>query len=333
MQAVLDDLKLIADKLARDFEFYRKKKIFITGGTGFFGKWLLETFIYLNENHSLNVSLTILSRSPEKFKKNCPHLFSHENFRFIQGDVRHLQDLEEDFDLIIHAATDASAELNRSNPELMRSTIMEGTKKICDFAKKVKCKRILYTSSGAAYGPQPENLTHMPETFVNNPLFDHNDAYASAKLESENYFKVNAPCDIVIARCFAFAGPYLPLNGSYAFGNFIDDVLNDRDIEIQGDGTAMRSYLYAADLVVWLLRILSLGKPSEVYNVGSPYHIDIATLANEISLNKVSVSILSNGYGKKYVPCVEKAKKELNLDIYTSLQQSIIKTFKFHTNP
>jgi len=334
MSVDIDDLTLIADKLSEDFEFYKNKKIFLTGGTGFFGKWLLESFIYLNDVHKLNISVTILSRSPKKFTEDYPHFDNHENFVFIQGDVRSFSDISEAYDLIIHAATDASVELNKSNPELMRSTIMDGAKRVCDFADKVGCKRIIYTSSGAAYGPQPESLTHMPETFVDNTLFNHNDAYASAKLESESYFKENAPCEVVIASCFAFAGPYLPLNGSYAFGNFINDVLNKRDIIIKGDGMAVRSYLYAADLVIWLLRILCRGDDREVYNVGSDEEISIKRLACEISAGKVSVNILTKKSMSKniYVPSINKAKLELNLRCYTSLNDMIFKSIKFHSS-
>lgn len=331
MQVDVEDLQLIADKLSSDFEFYKNKKIFLTGGTGFFGKWLLEAFIYLNENHGLNVSLTILSRSPSSFKENTPHLFNYYNYTFVQGDVRNFSDIDNNFDLIIHAATDASAELNKFNPELMRSTIMDGTKRICEFANKVDCKRILYTSSGAAYGPQPENLTHMPETFVDNPLFNYSDAYASAKLESENFFKENASCEVVIARCFTFAGPYLPLDGSYAFGNFICDVLSNRSIEITGNGLALRSYLYAADLVIWLLRILSIGNNHEVYNVGSSQEISIKELANKISLSKVKVRVLGDGEHKNhYIPSVEKAKFDLDLSESFKIEKIIAKTKEFY---
>ncbi|MBN3493423.1 NAD-dependent epimerase/dehydratase family protein [Vibrio neptunius] len=330
------DLSLISEHLEKDISYFRNKKIFITGGTGFFGKWLLETFKFLNENNSLNVSLTILTRSPEKFERKYPHLFGYERFRFFQGDVRDFEDLEEDFDIIIHAATDASAELNRSEPDLMRSTIMDGTKRVCDFAERTGCKRILYTSSGAAYGPQPDDLASMPETFLDNPLFNHSDAYASAKLESETYFKENASCEVVIARCFAFSGPYLPLDGSYAFGNFILDALNEKNILINGDGTAVRSYLYAADLVIWLLRMLSSGRNKEIYNVGSPEGISIFELAyliNNLRDNNAEVKVLGKASSNKnqYVPDVSKAESELNLKVYTSLKSAINKTLDFYS--
>ena len=326
----IDDLTLIADKLSKDFTFYRNKKIFVTGGTGFFGKWLLESFIFLNNNHALNVTLTILSRSPEIFAKDYPHLANHDHFTFIQGDVRDLSDINTRYDLIIHAATDASSELNKSEPELMRSTIMDGAQAICDLAKRVNCHRILYTSSGAAYGPQPDNMTNMSETFVNNPLFNHNDAYASAKLESEQYFQKHTSCEVMIARCFAFAGPYLPLCGNYAFGNFIQDEMNHRDIVIKGDGSAIRSYLYAADLVVWLLRILSSGVDRDIYNVGSNHAISIKELAKKISSDTIKVMGKSEQNKNVYLPSVEKALSELGLQENYTIAQMVHKTKLFN---
>lgn len=326
-----EDLKLIAGILSNDFDFYRNQRIFITGGTGFFGKWLLESIVYLNENHQLNLSATVLTRSSEKFRDVAPWFFNHDYINFIDGDVRNFKCENVEFDYIIHAATDASVSLNKSNPGLMRSTIMDGAKRICEFAKEVNCKRILFTSSGAAYGPQPTSMSHMPESFVNNPRFNKDDAYASAKLESEAYFKKNACCDVVIARCFAFSGPYLPLTGAYAFGNFISDVVNNRSIVIKGDGKAVRSYLYAADLIIWLMRILSSGKNGSIYNVGSNESISIGELAHRVCLGKVDTVILGKSDGNKnvYVPCINKAMNELDLKIYTSLESSISKTLHF----
>jgi dTDP-glucose 4,6-dehydratase len=317
-----------------DHSFCKGKNIFVTGGTGFFGKWLLETFIYLNEIHQLDIKVTALTRSVENFKREHPSLFGHSNFTFTEGDIRSFSYPKENFDLIIHAATEASAELNKSNPSLMRSTIMGGTKRICEFAKKIECRRILFTSSGAAYGPQPENMSYMLESFMDNPQFNCDDAYASSKLQSEEYFTKHAHCDVVIARCFSFAGPYLPLNGSYAFGSFINDVLNGRDIEIKSDGSAVRSYLYAADLVVWLLRIASKGIDREIYNVGSSKAINIKDLAESISGGKVKVNVLGVNQGDKniYVPDISKAKKELGLKEYTSLDSAISKTIAFNTH-
>ena len=329
------DLELIAKKLKEDIAFYKNTHIFLTGGTGFFGKWLLEAFIFLNKKYSTNIKVTILSRSPSNFINQFPHLGMYEFFTYVQGDVRNFVLENEIFDLIIHAATDASVELNLNQPDLMRSTIMEGAKNICDFAAKSSCKRILFTSSGAVYGTQPVNMKLVPETFNNNLLFDSKNAYSSAKLESEIFFKENANCEVVIARCFAFAGPYLPLIGGYAFGNFINDIINEKDIVIKGNGKDIRSYLYAADLVIWLLRILSSGKHKEIYNVGSSKCVSIAELAcliQSISGAKSNIKILSKSSKNinRYVPDITKSKIQLNLDIYTSLEEAIKRTLQFN---
>ncbi|OCH37512.1 NAD-dependent epimerase/dehydratase family protein [Aliivibrio fischeri] len=335
MKIELDDLKLIMLELEPYIGLLRNKSIFITGGTGFFGKWLLEAINYLNRHLDLMIKVTVLSRNAEIFKFNFPHLSIDSNITFISGDIRSFSTTIGCYNYIIHAATEASSALNKENPSLMRSTIMDGAKHICNFANTVKCERLLYTSSGAAYGPQPSNMKAMSEDFIINPNFNFNDAYSSAKLESEDFFKNNLKCQIIVARCFAFSGPYLPLDGNYAFGNFIRDALDGRNISLNGDGTAIRSYLYAADLVIWLIKALVIGQDRAIYNIGSPDPITTLKLAEKIcdaSGNNSSVNVLnkSSDSGNIYIPCTLKSQTDLGVDVYTSIEDSILKTLKFY---
>ena len=82
-----------------------------------------------------------------------------------------------------------------------------------------------------------------------------------------------------IARCFSFVGPYLPLNLHYAIGNFIYNALNNDVITIKGTGNDVRSYLYIADAMIWLFKMLFSSKNNQIYNVGSSYKISIKDLA------------------------------------------------------
>lgn len=324
----IEDLNLIANKLARDFAFFKNKKIFLTGGTGFFGKWILTAIKFLNEKYNLNASVTILTRDPTLFYKTNQKLYLYTGFKFICGDIASLKIDDDKYDLIIHAAADVS---DRGNSRL--ENIMLGVEKITTFANASECKRLIFISSGAVYGSQPNALFGFSESFTNNSKINaNNNVYALGKKSAENYFIKHLNAELVIARCFAFAGPYLPLDGKFAFGNFVANFIKDEDIVISGDGKAVRSYLYSADLVVWLLTILARGKNREIYNVGSSECLSIKDLAVKMygSENRVILMNQTCDMDNVYYPNVDRAKKELGLDIYTSIDLTIKKTIEFY---
>lgn len=322
------DLDLIDRELVQDFEFYSGKRLFLTGGTGFFGKWLLTAFCFLNEHRNLNVRVTILTRNIDKFAINNTGLYKHNNFEFIQGDIQNIPEYSKKIDYIIHAATDVSKSI--PHDEMVR-TVLGGVKSITEFSNKLGCKKLLFTSSGAIYNALPEGGNKFVD--INNvPLVSkEKDIYAHCKRKSEIYLDEHLKSELVIARCFAFSGPYLPLDGKYAFGNFVGNFINGEAIDISGNKDTVRSYLYAADLVIWLLRILSKGKDREAYNVGSDVSVSIGELAGKISQGKLSL-----GYSNKkgsfsyYVPDISKSTKELRLDVFTDLEMSIDKTINFY---
>jgi dTDP-glucose 4,6-dehydratase len=132
-------------------------------------------------------------------------------------------------------------------------------------------------------------------------------------------------------------GPYLSLDTHFAIGNFIRNVLCDEDIHIKGDGTPVRSYLYASDLMIWLWTILFNGKDNYPYNVGSDEAISIGDLAAEVnknSTNKERKIVIacpkSDRPPLRYAPSVERAKKDLNLNIFVPLNAAIRKTLTWN---
>ena len=337
----LDDLQLILAKTPNNvWDSLRAQKIFITGGTGFVGCWLLESLIWANQQLGLKLSITVLSRNPDMFAEKAPHLAHHHIVQLIKGDVSDLQHITAPFDIVIHAATDV---VNADTDFLVAyHAIVNGTLETLKLAHRCKATRYLLTSSGAVYGRQPATLTHIPETYTGAPETTAvNSAYGQAKRTSEwlaHCYAQQFGLNVKVARCFALIGPYLPLNAHFAVGNFIRDGLNNNDIAVSGDGTALRSYLYAADMVIWLLTIMINGKSGQQYNLGSDKEISIKDLAEKVSdiiyqQNKVTLAFhpKSNGVAQRYVPNIAKAEHELGLIEYTDLQSSIQKTISWET--
>lgn len=334
-----EDLEHIADHTAALWEEARGKSFFITGGTGFFGMWLLESFAHVNDRLGLQARATILSRDPAAFAGRAPHLGCRQDLAFIQGELRDFPFPPGSFDYVIHAATQVSARSEAS--EEVRDAIIAGTRRVLEFAAHAGIGKLLLTSSGAVYGNQPPDLTHISEDFRGRPDTSlPSSAYGEGKRISEVLAMehgVNHGYEVRIARCFAFVGPHLPLDGNFAIGNFIRDALAGTPIRINGDGSPRRSYLYAADLAIWLWTLLFRPAPSPIYNVGSSMDISIAELANLVKHTLASSSPVEIAEKKddgkpvlRYVPCVRKAARELELGVSVSLANAISKTAAWH---
>jgi nucleoside-diphosphate-sugar epimerase len=300
-------------------ETFSGKCVFVTGGTGVIGKWLLEFLV------RLNAQISVLSRNPDLFVTCHREFAGSPNIKFVKGDIRNFSFPRGHFDCVIHGAAPVTSEITDSE---FSSIVVLGTARVLKFANFAKAKRFLYLSSGAVYGMQPPNIDCIPETYPCNPIT----AYGKGKLEAEELC-LGSPLEVVVARCFSFSGPLIPTNGRFAIGEFIGSCLRNEPIKIKGDGESVRSYMFASDLVEWLLVLLSKGKAGETYNVGSPYPISILDLATAIHSffgkgNEVVVAGKQDfkGTSRRYVPCVSKANSEMELEQRISLYETICKT-------
>lgn len=323
----------------------KNKTFFITGATGFIGKWILGTLLLANDKFSLNLKIYILSRNPQLFQSSNVFMGNHSSVFFIKGDVRKnlntksLSKLPNQIDYLIHAATDVASKVSAIE---MLDICTNGTKNILEIAGLLKVKEFLLISSGAIYGTQPNNMINVNESYIGNLKWNDSDsfAYGLGKINSElltkeyskkNHFKSK------IARCFAFVGPFMKMNGNFAIGNFIKNAADGKNIELKGDGSAIRTYLYAGELSIWLLEILINSKEDCIYNVGGSEEISIYNLAKRVAnlINpKLSVIIKNdNSYNirsNKYIPNINLIKNELNLIPKINLDQSIIQTYEWY---
>jgi nucleoside-diphosphate-sugar epimerase len=341
MNRLAEDLEWIATNTQGLWDELRGERIFITGGTGFFGCWLVESFCYVNQLLSLGARVTILTRSPEAFAKKCPHLASDSAVDLLAGDVRNFLFPEGEFKYVIHAATQASAKQATEAPLEMLSTIIAGTERTLKFAAAHETKKYLLTSSGAVYGKQPADMTHVSEGYAGAPdPLDPGNIYAEGKRTAEllcALYQKTLGLECKIARCWAFCGPYLLLDQHFAIGNFIGDVLADRPIQIHGDGTPRRSYLYAGDLAIWLWTILFRAPALVPINVGSSHDVSILELANTVAttLNprteiRVAQQAVPGVAPLRYVPCVDRAAQVLGLRETIGLKECIRRTAKWY---
>ncbi len=338
------DLDEVLHATAPLWEQMRGQRIFITGGTGFFGCWLLETFCHINRLLGLNARATVLTRSPEAFQAKAPHITSDPSVTLHHGDVRDFSFPDGDFRFLIHAATEASARQAAEAPMEMLSTILAGTQRTLEFAAGHGCRRLLLTSSGAVYGRQPPSVTHLPESYTGAPdPLDPASVYSEGKRASElmcALFHKTTGIECAIARCWAFCGPHLPLDTHFAIGNFIGDVLAGRPIRIGGDGTPRRSYLYGSDLAIWLWTMLFRAPSLVPINVGSASDVSILELAQAVAAAldpataiHVAGTPVAGAPPARYVPSVDRANSLLGLQQAVNLQESIRRTAAWYRNP
>lgn len=336
-----EDLNFIFTNTRHIWQEMRGEHIFITGGTGFFGCCLVESFLYANHIEKLDAHATILTRNPAAFAQKCPHLASDPAITLLTGDVKDFTYPDGEFKYVIHAATEASAKQAVENPLEMLATILRGTERTLGFAAVHGTQKFLLCSSGAVYGIQPSSITHLSEDYAGapNPL-KCDSVYSEGKRAAELMCAVYGAkhgIECKIARCFAFVGPHLPLDAHFAIGNFIRDAMRGDLIRVNGDGTPKRSYMYAADLAIWLWTILFRAPAMEAFNVGSDRAISILELARVVTATlgssanvRVAQQAISGAVVQQYVPCIKKAEQQLGLKCEVTLEDAIRRTAAWH---
>ena len=179
--------------------------------------------------------------------------------------------------------------------------------------QRAQVKHILFASSGAIYD------------IKNSPIREE-------KLTNESLF-VASGLPVNIARVFTVMGGGV-CQRPLAIGRYITSCLNHEPIRVY-DENAVRSYLYMADLVIWLLRIL-FAKNGNVYDVGGESSITMLELAqmvnNRFGGNNKIVILKNNPLDDPhqiYLPNCWKAKKTLGLEHYTDLETALDKTIKW----
>lgn len=319
----------------------RKSTLVVTGGTGFLGTWLTEVVTRLNDRHGFGAQVALVARSTDRFKLACPHLASREDVRFLKADVRHLFEVPKETTFLVHAAANPDNRFHATNPVETMTVIGEGTSSILRAADRCSELRMLVNvSSGLVTGSQPLELERVPEGHAGAPSAGSvSSAYAEAKRYAETLCaaaRSQGRIPIVTARPFAFIGPYQSLDSPWAINNFVRDALQGNAIRVFGDGQTIRSYMYASDMALWVLRLATAGTSGLAYNVGSPDGVTLESVARLVSNHftpRPEIRLRtapSAAQRSRFVPDVSLATKALGLTLTVGLEDAVARTVRWN---
>ncbi len=305
------------------------RRYFVTGGTGFLGRWMLGSLLAAHDAVGRDVHVTVLTRRAQTFLSASPELAGHPSVTLLQGDVVTFAFPKTQFDTILHLAKEPDGAVETPH------AAAPGTARVLALARHCGARSVLFTSSGAVYGPQPPSVERLPEDAPFAPTAGHpHAAYAQGKRSAEGLCRAAGVegLAVKVARCFTFLGPFMDFAGGYAAGDFIRDAVTGEAVRVDGDGTPLRSYLYASDLAVWLWTILVRGESATPYNVGSPDPVSILELASLVARVAgrgkpvcLAAQAVTSAPPSRYVPDVSRATA-LGLRLTVPLEDAIDRT-------
>ena len=321
--------------------------ILVTGGTGFMGTWIAELCAFLNDEHSFNLKLILLSESASSFEEHAPHLAARADIRLLEQEISRVVDLPTETSYLIHAAATPDNRVHSSQPLKTVRTIVNGTDAVMTAATHLpNLRKILHVSSGLVYGTQPPGAEHITEK--SQGIASEPGAITSVYSESKRMAETVCTAHrnqnrlpIVTARPFAFLGPYQKLDRPWAVNNFVRDSLMGGPIRILGDARTVRSYMYPSDMAWWLLQLLVHGTPGLSYNVGSPYAVALGELAEKIAGHFPAPPriVAPPAYGgtegherpiSRFVPDVTLGQNALGLGLTVDLDGAIKRTIRWN---
>ena len=261
--------------------------LLVTGGAGFIGSHLVRRLVA--DGHAV----TVLDNFSSGRRENLADLEAQGRVQLVEGDITVPNGLERTIrgvDTVFHLA--ANPEVRLGDPAVHFETNVRGTFNILEAMRKMKVDNIVFASSSTVYG----DATVIPTSETHSPLKPIS-VYGAAKLAGESL--ISAYCGSygfkgVILRYANVVGPAL---GHGVVHDFVEKLkTNSRELEILGDGSQRKSYLYVDDAVSATLQCWrQTGSKFEVFNVGSDDDIDVKRIA-DIVLDEMGLSAVAYRY-------------------------------------
>jgi len=257
-----------------------KKRILITGAAGFIGSNLSRSLLQ-NGNYEL-IGLDNFDDfySREQKDKNLAPLIASADFKFVEGDIRNMDDLLSlgDIDTIVHLAAKAGVRPSIQNPILYQEVNVAGTQNLLEFARKRNIRQFVFASSSSVYGINENVPWHEEEKLM--PI----SPYASTKLSCEMLGHVYSHLygiRFLALRFFTVYGP--AQRPDLAIHKFFNSIVKGQPIPVFGDGSTSRDYTFVNDTVKGIEAAINYDQSDfEIINLGNHQTVTLAGLIEAI---------------------------------------------------
>ena len=290
MKINFNETKIIYKRLSvKENSFFNNKKILLLGSDGFIGKAFVNYFTYLIEKGKKIQVDCVDNNISSKKNKNL-----NKKIRIYHIDIMKFK-LKKKYDLIIFLAGIASPTIYKKLPIEALDVSYNGTKKYLEYSKK-NGNQFVYFSSSEIYGnPDKKNLPTNENYYGNVNSFGPRSCYDEGKRVGEtlcyifkDYFKTK----VKIIRPFNIFGPEMSQTDDRVIPKFLRNLKKNLPLTVYNHGNQTRSYCYITDAMVGFLKIISVGKIGNIYNVGND--------KEEVSVNKLAKTF-KQVFGNKVV--------------------------------
>ena len=279
---VQDDMEDIFDREI-PFEKLENKSVLITGATGMLATYIVYFLYYLNINKKKNIKIYSLVRNKKKAEKIFCDLLEDNNFNIIEQDIEKEINISEKIDYIFHLASSANPKTILENPIGIVKANTIGTINIFEFAR-INNSKVFFSSTREIYGFVKEKEYINEEEMGILGCLEKRACYPESKRIAEticNSYYLQYNVNYQIARIAHVYGPGMNIeNDGRIMSDIIFDVVNNKNIILKSDGSALRAFCYISDAIRGIFTIVLKGEQNNVYNLSNE--------EEEISIKKLS---------------------------------------------
>ena len=251
------------------------KRVLVTGCAGFIGSHLVERLLQ-GDNEVIGIDCFTNYYPKAQKTANLSHALNHERFTLIRRDILEMDRFPR-VDRVFHMAAQPGVRASwGTNFATYTKNNIEATQRLLEFYRSTELKSFIYSSSSSVYGdaelPMKEDARPLPVS-----------PYGVTKLAAENLcylYSKSYGVPVVSLRYFTVYGPRQ--RPDMAIHKFVHAILNERELQIYGDGQQLRDFTFVDDVIDALMLATESDSEGEVFNIGGGHTISVNALIQSI---------------------------------------------------